>query len=177
MADTTTYKVKFELPEGLETLDKSNKPKDTETIRQMNDTAVKETDSIVNNKDQTAKRAKIVAQAATAIGIATTVSNMGISYQNTNYQISGDYIAAERMTSVQSQVNELLGVGTTVGIGFAIGGIPGGIAAVAYQGIQLATRAINHSNEVRKYVAQIEVDMKEKAYIQQRLVTNIAEIR
>lgn len=171
------YEVRFVLGEGLENANPNDAPKFDEEDKKINDKSPRNSDDIIADKDVKKRKAKIIAQASTVIATGTLITNMMFNYQNTNYQISGDYIGAQRNSNIQSQVNEFIGLGTTLGMGFAVGGLPGGIASAAYAGYSLAIKAYNYGLETRRYMAQVEANIKESAYQRERLVNNIAEVR
>lgn len=172
------YEVRFTLGEGLENANPSEAPKFKDDEKAMTDgSKPRDTNDIISDKDAKKRKAKIVAKASLAISTTMLATNMFFNYQNTNYQISGDYIGAQRMQNTQQQVNELVGYASTIGMGFALGGPVGGVAAIAYSGFQLALKAINHSMETRKYFAEMQANIKESSYQRERLVTNIVDIR
>ena len=177
METGAVYEVRFVLTEGLENAVPSESPKSNGDEKSMSDKTPKSTDEIISDKDAKKRKAKIVAQVSTALGVTMIAVNTYLNYQNTNYQIQGDFIAAQKLQSTQQQVNEFVGLASTVGAGFALGGLPGGIAAIAYTAYNLSLRAINYSNDVRKYMAQVEINIKEAEYEQQRLIANISEVR
>jgi hypothetical protein len=171
-----TYEVRFKLDDSL--------PKPVDDVKQDRDESIikdktpKETKNIVKKEKEDKKRlAKITKDFISATGFVMLGVNTALNYQSTTYQISGDYLAAQRLGNVQKQFNEVVGQGIGIGAAFVLGGATGGAAALAYTAYQLGMRAIQYANDVRKYVAQIEVDLKEKSYDRERLVKNIAERR
>lgn len=170
------YEVKFTLTEGLEN-ENSNKAVRPQNTNINADKKIKSNEEIALSKAAEEQRAKVVGYSSLAVSQGMKAVNMYYNYENVNYQISGDVIGAQKLQNQQALLNEIVGIGAGIGFGFAVGGIPGGIAAIAMTGINLGMKAYNHSLQVKKYVAQVESNIRESSYKQDRLVKNISEVR
>lgn len=169
------YEVRFVLTEGLESANRETPASFEDGKLQNND--VKESEEIVSDKSAKKQKAKIIGTAATAVGITMTAVNTYYAYEQTNYDIAGDFVGAQKQANEQATVNELVGVASTIGMGLAVGGLPGGAAALALLAVNYSRKAINHSIQTRKYLAQMQASLKESNYKRERLITNIVEVR
>lgn len=170
------YEVRFTLGDGLESANPKDAPK-FDDEKKIESKQPRASEDIVLDKDAKQRKAKVIGYASLAVSQATRATGMYFNYQNTNYQISGDYIGAQRSQNIQSNVNELVGIGSSIGFGLAVGGLAGGGAALAMVAYQYAIKSYNFSLETKKYIAQVQSDNIESQYKRDRLVTNIKDVR
>ena len=150
--------------------------KEAETKKGLNKT---ETERVEKKKtkesDKTGISGKEVFGAAlVTYGITKTAANIIHNHNQTTRSISGDNYGAMRSQRNKALIEEGLDVGLVMAGGFAVGGIGGALTGLA---ISYGMKAINHTNDLRKYQADVEIDRVEKEYMNSRLIKNITELR
>lgn len=89
------------------------------------------------------------------------------SYEiNKYFTLTDDYIGQRNLSVAKSVISKAVGIGTTIGAGFATGGVVGGAIAIIGSGVTLATDIYqNYDNERIKLMQQ----NAQLAYSRQRL--------
>lgn len=85
---------------------------------------------------------------------------------NKYFTLTDDYIGQRNLSVAKSVISKAVGIGTTIGAGFATGGVVGGAIAIIGSGVTLATDIYqNYDNERIKLMQQ----NAQLAYSRQRL--------